>query len=97
LAAGLDYELFWKLTPHEVVRLLRGRYDFIRTECDRRRSAAYELANWISFAFHDPKGMPDFEPLPLPHAPKPDKSAADIVADAKVRAWFMARSVNVVH
>jgi hypothetical protein len=70
---------------------LRGRYAAIRAEQDRQRIVGYELAQWIAFAFHEPKNMPKFRSLS--ETVRADAEAAQrLIDDAKVRGWFMARS-----
>lgn len=89
LAAGLEYDLFWRVRPGEMATILRGRHAFIRAEHERRRMAAYEQARWVAFAFHDPKHMPDFEPLGTSRG-----AAQAAVNDAKVRGWFISMAMR---
>lgn len=53
---------------------------------------AYEQAQWISFAVHDPKNLPAFQSLARPETGKEDAQRA--VDDAKVRGWFIAMSMR---
>jgi hypothetical protein len=70
---------------------LRGRYACIRAEQDRLRMVAYEQAQWIAFAFHDPSNPPKFRSLSdTVRADADDRQR--MVDNEKVRAWFLARS-----
>jgi hypothetical protein len=70
--------------------VLRGRHAFIVAEHHRRRVVAYEQAQWMAFAFHDPKHMPKLQTM----AEAAADTAQAAVDDAKVRGWFIAMSMR---
>ncbi|HMR51184.1 MAG TPA: hypothetical protein PKA33_01735 [Amaricoccus sp.] len=53
---------------------------------------AYEQAQWMAHAFHDPQNMPAF--VPLAGATTGTEDAQRAVDDAKVRGWFIAMSMR---
>jgi hypothetical protein len=70
---------------------MRGRNVAMREDQDRLRMVAYEQAQWIAFAFHDPNNPPKFRPLS--ETARADADARQRMVDnEKVRAWFLARS-----
>lgn len=104
LKAGLEYDLFWRVTPYEMAQILRGRHAAILDEQDRLRMVAYEQARWLAFAINDPTHMPKFQALAqareghaLAGAHKGHASAQAAVDEAKVRGWFIKMSMRTKH
>lgn len=81
---GCDYDLFWRLTPAEIVLVLKGHDERLAGEIENARRLNYELAGWITFAFHNPKKMPALNPKD----PK-KKQQSSAVDDARVRGFLI--------
>jgi len=94
LELGLDYDLFWRLTPHDMAVVVRGRRAAIREAHERARMVAYETAQWVAYAFHEPKRMPKFK---LMTADTTVDERQQMVDDAQVRGWFIAMSLKTAH
>ena len=88
-AAGLQYRDFWSLTFAEIMVILEGDYKRRMREHDDARVRNYELANWISYAHHEPNKMPKFQATP-----DRDKEASDAVAQEKVRGFFIGLALS---
>lgn len=71
------------------MRILEGDYQRRMREHDDARARNYELANWISYAQHDPGKMPKFEATPKPGAVKSDE-----VDQAKVRGYLIGLALS---
>lgn len=88
-AAGLAYERFWPLTFAEIEIILRGEYKKQLRDHDEARVRNYELAQWISYAHHNPSKMPKFST-----SYQDDKAKSDAVAQERVRGWFVAMALS---
>ena len=75
---------------------MRGRNAATLAEVDRQRMVAYELAQWIGIAFHDPKRLPPFKLTAINHI-ETDDERQRLVDDAKVRGWFISMSMAARH
>ena len=62
--AGQAPNEFWGLTVSEANLVISATSARVRSEFERTRAAANELAHNIARAFHDPKSLPKYEPLP---------------------------------
>lgn len=81
--------MFWRLTPAEVSAVTAGRMACIKAAHDRSRMVAWEQANWIAYAMHDPKNLPPFKTLEAGQT-----EADEAVNDARVRGWFIAQAMR---
>lgn len=81
--------MFWRLVPVEIIAIIEGRNKLAAREYKAQADQAHYLANLVSFAFHDPKNMPK----PGGDAPEQNEASQE-VADAQVRAFFMALSMK---
>jgi hypothetical protein len=93
VSCGLDYGLFWTLTPREVLTVLAGAAKRRLRDHDDARVRNHELAMWISHAFHDPKKMPKFDPTPDRGGDKGARPVVNEADNARVRAWFIGRAL----
>ena len=59
----------------------------MRAEHEVARQRGFELANLISYAFHEPKNMPSYNDS---RPKEPQENVTDEVALAQVRGFFMA-------
>jgi len=68
----LPHADFWLVSLREYDLITRGRIKAKNAEIDAKRVLNQELGRLISYAFHDPKKMPDFtkagirKPSPMP-------------------------------
>lgn len=85
LSAGRDYELFWRLTPAEISKILDGNHAQHVAEMKRTSELNHEFAHLIAFAFHDPKKIPTFGT----RTERPAQQVSTEVDDLRVRAYFM--------
>lgn len=77
------------MTPREVAEATAGRTAYLKAVHERARMVAWEQANWIAVAVHDPKNLPPFKTLEAGQA-----ETNQAVNDAKVRGWFIAQSMR---
>lgn len=80
----MEYSRFWQLTLREILKITQARQRFLRSGFENSRAANYELAQLVSFAFHDPKKMPEYK---APGLSKGEPTVADGIA---VRAALRA-------
>lgn len=96
LAAGQGYELFWRLTPAEINRILEGCAKARRMRFEEQRQISHELAGLISYAFHDPKKLPKYEPVT--GAKQDEKTGEPPVSQelqhAQVRGYFIGLAMR---
>ena len=64
---------------------LEGVEKRISRDLEYQRVLNHEMARLIAFAHHAPNKMPKYKP------PLTDQEAADEIAQAKVRGFFMSR------
>ncbi|ARU02968.1 hypothetical protein [Yoonia vestfoldensis] len=93
-AAGLQYERFWPLTIAEIVLVLEGEHKRQIGQHDQARMRNYELAHWLTFAQHDPKKMPKFEPTAPVADPHASKVKSDEADQAQVRGFFIGLALK---
>lgn len=60
---------------------------------EEARIRAYELANLITFAQHDPKKMPEYKPTKEPEKKKSDE-ADQVRARGAMITWALANGAN---
>lgn len=63
LSLGLDYDLFWRLTPGEASRTARGVLRREERLMETQRALNHEMAGLIFLAFHKPRHLPKYKPL----------------------------------
>ncbi|WP_435988532.1 hypothetical protein [Sulfitobacter sp. SH24] len=88
---GLDYDLFWRLVPKEIIAIIDGQNARIERDHKLQQVQFHDLAVLISFAYHDPKNMP--EP-PGNTTTTKKKEVSSPVDDERVRGFFMAMAMR---
>lgn len=73
----------------EAVAALDGVEKRISREFEHKRILNHELARLVAYAQHAPNKMPKYKP------PQTNEEAADEIAQAKVRGFFMARAQGI--
>lgn len=76
--------------------IIRGKHAERMAELDMLRMVAYEQAQLIAYAFHDPKKMPKFVARAKAEVSEVDPMEYT-VNDARVRGWFIGMSMQSAH
>lgn len=75
--------------------IVRARDKAMLAEHERARALTHDLAHLVSFAFHEPKKIPEYKPLAPARAARREVSTP--AEDAAVRAWFITAALRTKH
>lgn len=84
---------FWFVSLREYDVITRGRIKAKNAEVSAQRVLNQEMARLITFAFHDPKKMPDFTKAENPKASKQidGKRGADLLRAHLNRMYYNSK------
>lgn len=91
IEAGQAPAEFWTFTLSEIGLIIKASAARRRDAMERQRMLSFELAGLVACGFHNPKEMPEYEPLKDPGAPIGEPTEYD---DARIRGFFMLQAMR---